>query len=41
MADNERDDKPNRLFVLPVPFEGKKEDGLLELPQELGILPLR
>ena len=41
MADNERDDKPNRLFVLPVPFEGKKEDGLLELPQELGILSLR
>jgi ATP-dependent Lon protease len=41
MADNERDDKPSMLFVLPVPFEGKKEDGLLELPQELGILPLR
>jgi len=41
MADNERNDKPNRLFVLPVPFEGNKEDGLLELPQELGILPLR
>jgi len=41
MADNERDDKPNRLFVLPVPFEGKREDGLFELPPELGIFSLR
>jgi ATP-dependent Lon protease len=41
MADNEREDRPNRFIVLPVPFEGKNDESLLELPTELGILPLR
>jgi ATP-dependent Lon protease len=41
MADNEREDRPSRFIVLPVPFEGKNDESLLEFPTELGILPLR
>ncbi|MEK7399856.1 MAG: endopeptidase La [Candidatus Poribacteria bacterium] len=41
MADNEREDRPNKFIVLPVPYDTNKNESLPELPSEIGIFPLR
>jgi ATP-dependent Lon protease len=41
MADNEREDRPNKFIVLPVPYDTNKNENLPELPSEIGIFPLR
>jgi len=42
MTNEERNDKNNKFVVLPVPYEKTDlEDGKIDIPQELGILPLR